>query len=174
MTVLPEKCDVDLIVLLTGVSSRRIYKMAEEGKIPQRVDGLYPTMEILKTLFSYYRGKGEGRTSLEEEKLAKMTAERERAELEVKKLKREVLPRKAVEKAWNFQLQAARAKWMQFPPKAALAFPQWVDSRACENWHEAEVKDLLTEFAASPDYDAPQDDEDELTEVQKVRASSDE
>lgn len=175
MTVLPDRCDVELIVFLTGVTQRRIYRMSEEGRIPQRVDGQYPTIETLKALFAYWRGKGEDRTTLDEEKLKKVTAETEMAELELKRMKREVLPRKVVEKAWAFMLQAARAKWMQLPPKAALAFPQWIDSRACENWHDGEVKELLTEFAASTNYDDNEPDEDEeLTPVQKARAGGDE
>lgn len=89
------------------------------------------------------------------ERFRKVRAERRLAEAAAAQRERELLPAKDVERAWSFMLQQARARWLQLPAKAALAFPTWPDAKACEAWFDALVRDLLTEFAVSLDYNAP-------------------
>jgi hypothetical protein len=152
MTELPETCDAALLTLLTGVTETHLRRLGKSNVIPNPEQGQWPTVKTLQALYNHWRGKGEEKTSLGQEKLMKAVADRRIAEAEAARLEHQTLSRRGVEQAWDFMLQAARARWIQLPPKAALAFPTWVDARACGAWTEQQICELLDEFSRSPDY----------------------
>jgi len=161
MTELPATCDCELLMELTGLTQRTLYRFAEQAIIPQPDVGEWPTAKTIKALFDHYRGgRGEQKATLSDEKLKKAIADRRISEAEASKLEHNTLSRRQVEKAWEYMLMSVRARWIQFPPKAGLAFPTWPDARACEAWTEAQVRELLQEFASSPDYNMRDEQED--------------
>ncbi len=161
MTELPATCDAELLMELTGLNQRTLYRFSEQDIIPKPDVGDWPTVETLQRLFAHWRNKGDQRTSLGEEKLKKAIADRRIAEAEASKAEHNTLSRRQVEKAWEFMLMAARARWIQMPPKAGLAFPTWADARACEAWTEEQVIELLEEFSRAPDYNIKDEDSTE-------------
>ena len=119
-------------------------RLADTQQTPD-AKGRFTTRQICRAAFG----------DLHAERLRKTIAERRLAEAAAGQRERELLSARNVVRAWDWTLQTARSRWLQFPPKAALAFPTWADAKACEAWLEQQVGDLLTEFATSPDYNAP-------------------
>jgi len=139
---------------LTGLTDKRHRQLAKDGFFPPPIKGEYQFRETINGMFRYYREMTKrARGSLAEQQLAKAKADRELAELEVARQRREVVPTADVERTWTRFIMAVRARLLQLPAKCVVAFPTWTDARACEQWIDAEARDICTELAESPDYD---------------------
>ena len=70
------------LAALANLTKRRLYQLAEEGKIPPATNGQFPMLASIKALFNFYQRDGE---EIQKEKLKKLTAERQRLELKLSK-----------------------------------------------------------------------------------------
>lgn len=125
-----------------GVHRETLQKRLTDGSHAPDEKGCYTTRQICGAIY--------GNASVERHQLVR--AQRRLAELEAAKAERSVLDAEVVERTWTRFVQACRARWLQTPAKAAVAFSTWPDARACERWLDSEVKDILTEWAERPEY----------------------
>ena len=79
---LPDKIDAKTLASIAGMTVRRLYQLAETSEIPKAENGEFPFRESLLALFRYHRRDSE---KLRTEKLAFLTARREREQLRLGK-----------------------------------------------------------------------------------------
>lgn len=158
----PQTISADKLCALTGLTDRRHRQLAAQGFFPPPIESQYQLAPTIQGMFRYYREVSiRAKGTLNDSKLGKTEAERQLAELALKKANREVLPAKGVERAWSFLLQGVRSRWLQLPARSVLAFSLWSDARAAEAWLEKEVESILEDLAQNPDYSVPDEPDDE-------------
>lgn len=138
---------------ITGLTERHLRRLAKDGHFPPPHNGTFATIPALQGVIAYYRTQHKKNDSrIWDEKLARETAERKRAELELAEMSRAVLPADAVERAWSHAVTAVRARMLQMPDKFAIAWVTWQTAGDCRNAVEKEVRDAMQEMADQPDY----------------------
>lgn len=158
----PGSISGDKLCALTGLTDRRHRQLAKDGFFPAPNLGEYQLTPTIQGLFRYYREQRErSKGKLGEEILARTVADRELAEIEVAKAKGLTLDARQVETVWTELLMAARRKWLQLPPKAGIRFLIFASAKDCEAWIEDEVRDILSELAAAPEYGKAKKEESE-------------
>ena len=106
---------------LSGVSERWIAKLAQTGVLPPSHNGKFDRAEALRALFKHFREKSEGtKGTLAEEKLAKLKADRQLAEVKLSKERNEVADIEAVE---DFLKRAAAALDMRITHELETVLP---------------------------------------------------
>ena len=85
----PANITAEQLTGLCNLTTRRLYQLADENKIPQSANGQWPMLATITALFAYYQRDGE---QLSREKLLKTTAERRLREHELAKTEGKFLP----------------------------------------------------------------------------------
>lgn len=85
--------------------------------------------------------------TLDEAKGRKMTAEAEMAELELARIRGELVKTDDVVRAWDDVLRAMRAKLLAIPTKLASAVSHESDPNLCKSIMDKEIEDALHELA---------------------------
>jgi len=88
----------DRLAELCNLTPRRLYQLAETGKIPPASNGQFPMLASITALFSYYQADG---VEIQREKLAKLTAERKITELKLALEEGESIPADNAGQAWE-------------------------------------------------------------------------
>jgi hypothetical protein len=173
MSEAPQTITADKLCSLTGLTDRRHRQLASQGFFPPPIASAYQLAPTIQGMFRFYREHSmRAKGTLNDSKLGKTEAERQLAELALKKATREVLPTKGVERAWSFLLQGVRARWLQMPARSVLAFSLWTDARAAETWMEKEVESILADLAQNPDYTVPEETDDDAPAPQPDGSTS--
>ena len=84
------------LAALCNLTTRRLYQLADENKIPQPTNGHWPMLATITALFAYYQRDGE---QLSKEKLLKTSAERRLREHELGVIQGKFLPLANVQQA---------------------------------------------------------------------------
>lgn len=108
---------------LFDISARRIQQLAKEGVIPKSEDGQYPLLGsvkgYVKNLQASLKGGGKEHNNISEARLRVEIAKAERAELEVAKLKSEVVLADDVKDEWLNMVSNFRARMLTLPSTIA-------------------------------------------------------
>lgn len=88
----------DRLAELCNLTPRRLYQLAETGKIPPAINGNFPMLASISALFSFYQRDGE---EIQKERLAKLTAERKMTELKLALEQGNSIPTEDVIEAWS-------------------------------------------------------------------------
>jgi hypothetical protein len=76
----PAEISAEQLAGLSNLTKRRLYQLADEHKIPQPTNGMFPMLATISALFSFYQRDG---ADLAREKLLKTSAERRIKEREL-------------------------------------------------------------------------------------------
>lgn len=133
-----------------------------KAKGARGVAAVFNTAEVMKWLRDKAREEGSGTTLADESELKrrKLSAEAERAELEVAKAKAEVAPVREFERATSALMAAIRANVMNVPGRAVLQLLGCTDEQEFKTKLRAELA-LALETAAETDLDVSDDDDQE-------------
>jgi hypothetical protein len=71
---------IEQLAGLANLTKRRLNQLADDNKIPQPTNGIFPMLATITALFSFYQRDGE---EIQREKLKKLTAERKITEQEL-------------------------------------------------------------------------------------------
>jgi hypothetical protein len=88
----------DRLAELCNLTPRRLYQLAETGKIPPATNGQFPMLAAIAALFNFYQRDGE---EIQKERLAKLTAERKMTELKLALEQGNSIPTEDVVEAWS-------------------------------------------------------------------------
>jgi len=124
---LPETCSrADLAVLL-GLSTRAVSDLAARGILVQAAQkGWYQTKASLDAYHDQLRRQAAGRggeLNLSDERAKREAVEREIAEINLGKIKGEVLALDEVSEAWSGLVKKVKAMFLGFPSKARQTIP---------------------------------------------------
>lgn len=134
---------------ITGVSYKTIKKRI--GNLaPIRSDGkaLYFAPQIaLPMIYELGQEEGQG-ASLDKEKARLAKHQADRAELEVGRMRGELIPAELVEKVWSEMVMAFRAKMLNLPTKCASVVAGISETLDVEAELKRSIDEALTELAA--------------------------
>jgi hypothetical protein len=88
----------DRLAELCNLTPRRLYQLAETGKIPNAANGQFPMLATITALFNFYQRDGE---EIQKERLAKLTAERKMTELDLAQAEGAAIPTATVIDEWS-------------------------------------------------------------------------
>lgn len=149
------KISAEKLCQMTGLTDRHHRRLAADGFFPPPINSEYQLLPTIQGLFKYYRERGQrANGALFDEKLAKETADRKMAEIELGKATKALIKADDVERAWTHCMMAIRARLLQMPDKFSLAWATWQSARDCKVGTEAEIRDAMQEIASNPDYTA--------------------
>ena len=112
---------------LAGVSERWITKLMADGHLPQSDHGKFPKTEAIRALLKYYREKHEGsKGTLADEKLAKLRADRQLAEVKLAKERASVAD---IEEVEDFLKRAAAALDLRFTHEFETVLPPSLEGK---------------------------------------------
>jgi len=112
----------DLLADLIGVTPRRVRQLAKDGVIPKPRAGLYNPRGAIRGYLEHQRRAadgGEAREVLDKHRGSYMRARARRAEIEVRKLKGELVERKVAERTGFEWSRRLRDRWLILPPREA-------------------------------------------------------
>jgi phage terminase Nu1 subunit (DNA packaging protein) len=101
-----------------GLTDRRIRELVREGVIDRIDRGQYNLAECVQSYIKYKidsisKREETGKLSEEQARLTKLKADRE--EIELKKLRGEVIPVYEIAKLWNYVITSAKTKLLSIP-----------------------------------------------------------
>lgn len=135
MSLSPETLVTDAeLAALVGVSARRIRQLAEAGTLERAERGRYQLGPALRAMLEQASGSG---SELQRERIRKLRADADLAELELAKQRGEVAPLAETEEVWRRFCGLLQANMMQIPRRAVLQLLGCTD--------ESEFKAKLTE-----------------------------
>ncbi|MBC8324307.1 MAG: hypothetical protein H8E27_01600, partial [Verrucomicrobia subdivision 3 bacterium] len=149
---------------ITNLSDQRHRQLAKAGYFPPPIKGIYQLTPALQGVIRYMRDQSaKAGNSLEQEKLKKLTAERQIAELELAKRKGEALDARAVVTAWENIVVTIRQKLMAMPAQLGPRLAYLKEQHKIEEELEREVNDYLQELSKPQNYDhgEPENDDEE-------------
>lgn len=162
-----------VIAKMFSMTERNVRYLVEEGIIARVNHGRYDLIDTVSRYITFLKmsnsdlDEGKVQESLEYEKWLHEKAKREKAEIELSHLKKEMHKADEVEKVLNHMLMAFRSKMLSLPSKAALFLASKDDPKEVEALMERDINEALSELA---DYEPSlffeeEDIEDELDMV---------
>lgn len=153
----------DLLCRITNLSDNRHRQLAKLGYFPPPIKGQYQMEPALQGVIRYLRDQAaKSENTLEQEKLKKLTAERQLAELLLATKKGEALDAAAVFKTWENMLVTFRQKLLAMPAQLAPRVVFLKKQDEVEAALEREVTDYLVDLSKPQKYaDQETDDESE-------------
>jgi phage terminase Nu1 subunit (DNA packaging protein) len=103
----PATIAADQLADLSNLSRRRLYQLAEAGKIPPASNGRFEMLTTIRALFSYYQADDE---NLLAEKIKLTHEQAEIARIKKENLLRENIPAELVERVWAGTILELRSK----------------------------------------------------------------
>ena len=133
---------------LTNLTSRRLYQMADEHRIPQPTNGVFPLLSSISALFAFYQRDGE---TLQREKMLKVSAERKLREHELRIADKAYFDRREVTLAADeigvrIRTVITQKLAREFPLRVSDAVPQDLKAAArgaAEEVAKSAVNDIL-------------------------------
>jgi hypothetical protein len=145
---LPAIIHTEILVMLTGVTARRLHQLITDNRIPAecRFTGdKWRTTISLREIFGYYRRKADrakptGDALLEtQNSLEDLRAKR----LKNAKMARELLPRHVYVQAWGEILSSFKNRWLNFPDKMGVRCFRAKDKADAIEILEREIADIF-------------------------------
>jgi phage terminase Nu1 subunit (DNA packaging protein) len=141
----------DVIAELLNLTPGRIRQLVAEGVIPRAERGKYDLIRCVRGYVRFLQERAEGRgvetSGVHAERTRLLTAQAERAELEVAALHRSLLPFDEVVAAWEQLVAACRARCLAIPSKLAPRLTVIHERRKIQDALTAEIREALQELA---------------------------
>lgn len=147
------------IAKMFNMTERNVRYLVEEGVIARVAHGRYDLIDTVSRYITFLKMSFDGidenkvMESLDYEKWLHEKAKREKAEIELAHLKREMHKADEVEKIQNHMVMAFRSKMLSLPSKSALLLASKDDPKMIEALLERDIHEALAELA---EYDAAQ------------------
>lgn len=155
-----------------NMTERNVRYLVEEGIIARVNHGRYDLIDTVSRYITFLKMSNDGldeskvQESLEYEKWLHEKAKREKAEIELSHLKKEMHKADEVEKVLNHMLASFRSKMLALPSKAALLLASKDDPKEVEALLERDIYEALNELADyEPSLFFEEDDVEESLEV---------
>ena len=151
--------DAELAKLL-GVSARRIRQLAEQGVLEREERGKYALGPSIRAVIENAAGSG---SELQRERIRKLRADANLAELELAREKGLVAPIQQMERVWNNVMATIRAQMMGVPGRVIVRIIGEKSELAIKAALADEIRLALT---AAAEADLPEDEptEDRTTD----------
>ncbi|MFJ7662382.1 hypothetical protein ACIQXW_08265 [Lysinibacillus sp. NPDC097162] len=147
------------IAKMFNMTERNVRYLVEEGVIARVAHGRYDLIDTVSRYITFLKMSFDGidenkvMESLDYEKWLHEKAKREKAEIELAHLKREMHKADEVEKIQNHMVMAFRSKMMSLPSKSALLLASKDDPKMIEALLERDIHEALAQLA---EYDVAQ------------------
>lgn len=173
-TKLDEKTIVNTKALakMFNMTERNVRYLVEEGIIARVNHGRYDLIDTVSRYVTFLKMSNDGldeskvQESLEYEKWLHEKAKREKAEIELSHIKKEMHKADEVEKVLNHMLASFRSKMLSLPSKAALFLASKDDPKEIEALLEKDIHEALSELSDyEPSLFFDEDDMEESLEV---------
>ena len=125
-----------------ALDARTLEKRLVEAKSYPDASGRYRWGAVVHAL------AGDGNT----ERLRRLKADAELAELQVGKVRGTVLDGKAVVEVWTSAVIGCRTRLLQIPDRLRPRFSTWANAAEFQAALDGELRDALTELSTKPDY----------------------
>lgn len=143
--------NTEAIAKMFGVTSRRVRQFVEEGVIDRAGYGRFNLVDTVSKYITFLKLSADNMTqediteSLEYEKWLHEKAKREKAEIELSHIKREMHSSGEVEEVMNNMVMNFRQRVLSIPTKCALQLinqddPKYIESIIEDNIHEALIE----------------------------------
>ncbi|WP_342575460.1 hypothetical protein MHH37_06350 [Solibacillus sp. FSL K6-1781] len=154
-TKLDEKTIVNTKALakMFNMTERNVRYLVEEGIIARVNHGRYDLIDTVSRYITFLKMSNDGldeskvQESLEYEKWLHEKAKREKAEIELSHLKKEMHKADEVEKVLKHMLTSFRSKMLSLPSKTALLLASKDDPKEIEALLERDIYEALAELA---------------------------
>lgn len=154
-TKLDEKTVVNTktISKMFNMTERNVRYLVEEGVISRVTHGRYDLIDTVSRYITFLKMSFDGidenkvMESLEYEKWLHEKAKREKAEIELAHIKKEMHKADEVEKVQNHMVMAFRSKMLSLPSKVALQLANKDDPKLIEAILERDIQEALSELA---------------------------
>ena len=136
-----------------NMTERNVRYLVEEGIIARVNHGRYDLIDTVSRYVTFLKMSNDGldeskvQESLEYEKWLHEKAKREKAEIELSHIKKEMHKADEVEKVLNHMLASFRSKMLALPSKAALFLASKDDPKEIEALLERDIYEALGELA---------------------------
>lgn len=153
---------VDTIAKLLDMTPRRVQQIANEGIIPKpKGRGQYEIVPCVVGYIRHIKGMLNGEAGdLASEKARLTRAQADKTEIEIAKLRGDLVSLADAECGWSALVGAFRAKMLTLPPRAATTVLNKSEKDA-----ERLLTDMVSEALAELSNWKPDDDEEESQEV---------
>lgn len=141
------------IAKMFNMTERNVRYLVEEGIIARVAHGRYDLNDTVSRYVTFlkmsYDGIDENKVmeSLEYERWLHEKAKREKAEIELAHIKREMHKADEVERVLNHMVMAFRSKMLSLPSKSALLLASKDDPKVIEALLERDINEALNELA---------------------------
>lgn len=141
------------IAKMFNMTERNVRYLVEEGIIARVAHGRYDLNDTVSRYVTFlkmsYDGIDENKVmeSLEYERWLHEKAKREKAEIELAHIKREMHKADEVERVLNHMVMAFRSKMLSLPSKSALLLASKDDPKVIEALLEEDINEALNELA---------------------------
>ena len=143
----------ELFSRISNLSDQRHRQLAKMGYFPPPIKGQYQMEPALQGIIRYLRDQAaKSENTLEQEKLKKLTAERQLAELQLATKRGEALDAAAVFKTWENMLVTFRQKLLAMPAQIAPRVAFLKNQDEVETALEREVNDYLIDLSKPQNY----------------------
>lgn len=135
------------------MTERNVRYLVEEGVISRVTHGRYDLIDTVSRYITFLKMSFDGidenkvMESLEYEKWLHEKAKREKAEIELAHIKKEMHKADEVEKVQNHMVMAFRSKMLSLPSKVALQLANKDDPKLIEAILERDIQEALSELA---------------------------
>lgn len=154
-TKLDEKTIVNTKALakMFNMTERNVRYLVEEGIIARVNHGRYDLIDTVSRYITFLKMSNDGldeskvQESLEYEKWLHEKAKREKAEIELSHLKKEMHKADEIENVLNHMLTSFRSKMLSLPSKTALLLASKDDPKEIEALLERDIYEALAELA---------------------------
>ncbi|MED3876197.1 hypothetical protein [Lysinibacillus capsici] len=142
-----------IISKMFNMTERNVRYLVEEGVIARVAHGRYDLIDTVSRYITFlkmsYDGIDENKVmeSLEYEKWLHEKAKREKAEIELAHIKKEMHKADEVEKVLNHMVMSFRSKMLSLPSKVALLLASKDDPKVIEALLERDINQALAELA---------------------------
>ncbi|WP_339198472.1 hypothetical protein MKY27_05790 [Solibacillus sp. FSL R5-0449] len=136
-----------------NMTERNVRYLVEEGIIARVNHGRYDLIDTVSRYITFLKMSNDGldeskvQESLEYEKWLHEKAKREKAEIELSHLKKEMHKADEIEKVLNHMLTSFRSKMLSLPSKTALLLASKDDPKEIEALLERDIYEALAELA---------------------------
>lgn len=137
---------IAVIAQVIDLTGRRVQQLVAEGVLPKAAHGKYPVLACVQAYIHYLRAQVEGGTAYAE-RARLLKAQREKAELEVAAMRREMIPAKDVMRGWADMVGRCRSKLLALPVRLSTHAMTCATVRECEDFARGEVHAALDELA---------------------------
>lgn len=156
----PEELTGAKLCEITGLTDRRHRQLADEGFFPPPIKGIYQFTATLKGVVAYLREQAaKADSTMEEERLLKLKADRRMAELELQKRRKEALDADAVFSEWENVVTSIRQKLLALPSKISPRLSYINEQADIEAELEREMTEALLDLSKPMNY-SPEEEDD--------------